>query len=263
MISENLSYPVAEEIDLLSLLEETAVFLWKEWPKDMRISRFTDRTVMTLVGTCPHCGATATFEQAAGMFQEQGHQQGDNRAVAAMRCIACDNFILAIAKQMVVVNAWQWVCVEHYPLGKPNDKVSEHIPENVASDFKEAVRCQWVNAYNATAEMCRRAVEASCINLGAPYSKVLQEMIDYLHSKGIITEGLKNVAHKVRLGGDRGAHPPEDPNQPPKYEPMIVIEKDHAEAIVNFTRHFLDHVYVIPKQLPTYDFSKPKKLATT
>ena len=43
---------------------------------------------------------------------------------------------------------------------------------------------------------------------------------------------------------------------------MIVIEEDHANAIVAFTRHFLEHVYVIPKRLPTFDFSKPKKKTT-
>ena len=68
------------------------------------------------------------------------------------------------------------------------------------------------------------------------------------------------LAHQIRLGGDRAAHPPEDPNEPPKYEASITIEKEHAEAIVEFTRHFLDDVYVIPASLPKYDFSKPKKL---
>ena len=85
-------------------------------------------------------------------------------------------------------------------------------------------------------------------------------MIDWLENNRKITPALKDVAHQIRLGGDRAAHPPEDPGAPPKYEPMIKIEKDHAEAIVQFTRHFLDHVYVIPKRLPTFNFSRPKKL---
>jgi hypothetical protein len=36
------------------------------------------------------------------------------------------------------------------------------------------------------------------------------------------------------------------------------IEKDHADAVVGFTEHFLHHVYVIPKQLEKYDFSRTK-----
>lgn len=180
--------------------------------------------------------------------------------VAVARCIACHNLILAA---ITTAHDGNWKYAFHYPMGKPNDTVDENIPENIRKDFGEALRCQWTKAWNATAEMCRRAVEATCINLGAPYSKVLSEMIDWLYLKGKITEGLKDVAHKIRLGGDRAAHPPESPEQPPKYEPMIVIGEEHANAIVNFTRHLLDHVYVIPKQLPTFDFSRPKRLPTT
>jgi len=151
--------------------------------------------------------------------------------------------------------------VAHHPMGSPDDKVPEEVPENIRADFSEALRCQWVKAYNATAEMCRRTVESSCINLGAPYNKVLQEMINWLEVNKIITPALKDVAHKVRLGGDRAAHPGEDPEEKePKYEQPTQIEAEHAKAIVDYTRHFLEHVYVIPKQLPTFDFTKPKRL---
>jgi hypothetical protein len=177
--------------------------------------------------------------------------------VAVCRCIVCHKFILAAISTSGMNGAW--VYVYHYPLGNPNAEVSNHVPENIRQDFSEAIKCQWVKAYNATAEMCRRTVESSCINLGAPYNKVLQLMIDWLEAQKIITPGLRDVAHQVRLGGDRAAHPPEDPSAVPKYEPMIDIEEEHAKAIVDFTRHFLEYVYVIPKQLPTYDFSKPKK----
>jgi hypothetical protein len=225
----------------------------------MYLSRHTQQ-YMTIVGTCPHCGAKVTFQQCAGIFHD-GQPQGKQQAVAAMQCIACEGFILAIAKEQVVGQEWRWVYQEHYPLGKPKDDVPEEIPDHIREDFREALRCQWVRAFNATAEMCRRTVESSCINLGAPYSKVLQEMINWLETQKIITPPLRDVAHKVRLGGDRAAHPGEDPlSEQPKYEAPIQIEEPHAAAIVEFTRHFLEHVYVIPKRLPTFDFSRPKKI---
>ena len=81
----------------------------------------------------------------------------------------------------------------------------------------------------------------------------------------------QQVAHKIRLGGNRGIHPPDVPAaggpgagpQPallpqPAAAPITAIEKEHAEAIVKFTREFFHHVYVVPKQLDKYDFSKPK-----
>jgi len=247
-------YEVQGKVDLVSLLQETAIYLWKNWPKNMKLSRLVNYGHFTIHGECPHCSPVqSAFETVTLPFDTK--IDGYSALVAVCRCIACGKFILAA----IVNNGPGWECAYHYPIGNPSDEVSKDVPESIRNDFSEALRCQWVKAYNATAEMCRRVVESSCINLGAPYSKVLQKMIDWLHERGKITVGLKDVAHKVRLGGDRGAHPPEDPSQPQEYEPMVVIEKDHADAIVEFTRHFLDHVYVIPKRLPNYDFSKPKK----
>jgi Domain of unknown function (DUF4145) len=171
----------------------------------------------------------------------------------------------------------KWIYEIHYPLGKPNDSVAIEIPDHIKDDFREALRCFWVNAYNATAEMCRRAVEASCLNLGAPSNLALEKMIDWLADQQIVTPFMRDVAHKIRLGGNRGAHPnpaPEPPASVPADEavslavadpvlssgtgPVEKIEKEHAEAIVEFTRQFFHHVYVVRMQLDKYDFSKPK-----
>jgi hypothetical protein len=254
-------YETKKEFDLIELLQTTAIFLWRDWPRTMNLSSTSDHG-FTFNGTCPHCNKEAAFPSVTGTFDEMtntySYSSGDRR-IAALRCIACRQYILGIIELKEGSRSTWWAYKNHYPLGKPNDSVDEEVPENIREDFREALRCQWVAAYNSTAEACRRTVEASCINLGAPYDKVLQKMIDWLEEKQIITKGLKDVAHKIRLGGDRGAHPGEDPSEPPKYEPMIKIEKEHADAIVEYTRHFLEHVYVIPKRLPTFDFSKPKK----
>jgi len=183
--------------------------------------------------------------------------------VAVARCVACHEFILAMIKHGWDGETNRWLYLLHYPLGKPNDSVSTAVPEAIRLDFQEALRCQWVKAYNATAEMCRRAVESTCLDLGAPYDKVLEVMIDWLEEKRKITPALKDVAHKIRLSGNRGAHPVPDTSKPGTAVviaagPILKIEPDHAEAIVSFTRHLLEHVYIIPQKLPQFDFSKPK-----
>jgi hypothetical protein len=93
-------------------------------------------------------------------------------------------------------------------------------------------------------------------------------MIDWLAEQRVITPFLQKVAHKIRLGGNRGAHPSEpasaqsatnpEQEEPILNGPILTIEKDHADAIVQFTREFFHHVYVVPAQLDKYDFSKPK-----
>jgi len=139
---------------------------------------------------------------------------------------------------------------EHYPLGKPNDDVASEIPEHIRADFREALRCRFVDANNATVEMCRRAVQASCIHLNAPSDKKLVQQIDWLAQQGIITTPLKEMAHRVRLGGNLGAHPPEDPDD----ETAIIIGPEYADAVIEFTRDFFQHVYVMPERLKKFTF---------
>jgi hypothetical protein len=181
-----------------------------------------------------------------------------------MQCQGCQHYILAIV-DVPQHQSTGHVYREHYPIGAPDQAVADEIPDHIKADFKEALRCIFVDAYNATAEMCRRALEASCLDLGAPKNKVLEKMIDWLEENRIITPYLKNAAHNVRLGGNRGAHPSEDgppaPASDPSSEedgPLEKIEKEHAEAIVGFTREFFHHVYVGPKLVGKYNFSKPK-----
>ena len=185
-----------------------------------------------------------------------------------MQCQGCQKYILAVVA--VPIDTDKHIYLEHYPTSAPNYAVADEIPDHIKPDFKEALRCLSVDAYNATVEMCRRALEAICIDLGIPKGiKVLEDMIDSLEEQRKITPHIKQVAHKIRLGGNRAAHPPEDgvteamdtATQAGDLEvarPVILIEKEHAEAIVEFTRHFFHHVYVVPRQLDKYDFSKPK-----
>ena len=250
---------------LLRLLSETAVFLWKDWSREMQVNIFNAQSrTFTLAGVCPHCHRDSAFLCITSV-----HYVANVDWISGMQCQGCSKFILAIVRFQA--NTASVIYREHYPLGSPDDSVDTEIPEHIQPDFKEALRCLWVNAYNASAEMCRRAVEASCLDLGAPPKKVLDDMIDWLETQRKITPFLRDVAHKIRLGGNRGAHPEAGgaPANAPTSAPVIPaanqntglvtkIGKEHAEAIVKFTREFFHHVYVVPKQLDKYDFSKPK-----
>jgi len=245
---------------LWKLLGESAALLWKDWPKNMEAVFITDQEhKYTLRGECPHCLHSAVFMPVTSTyFEEIGSHV--THWICGMQCQGCQNYILSIVQ---CFNNRSLTYITHYPIGKPNDNVAPEIPVHIAADFKEALRCLWVDAYNATAEMCRRAVEACCIDLGAPKSeKWLDDKMDWLESQRKITPFLRDVAHKIGLGGNRAAHPsntaPPASATAPAITSELTIEKEHAEAIVKFTREFFHHVYVVPKELDKYDFSKPK-----
>jgi hypothetical protein len=248
--------------DLVNFLEDMARFLWKEWPMEMELAHVDDNGSFVFRGTCPHCGALATFPTVSQPYVEKDDRGNPWRLTAPARCIGCRKCILAIIKLPYGV-VREWVYEAHYPLGSPNDDVAEEIPNGIREDFQEAIRCLWVNAYNATAEMCRRALESACLKLGAPKHKVLQIMIDHLAEKGEITPYLQGAAHKIRLGGDRGAHPPEDihddkvvTDKDDDEGPVESLREEHAKFIVEYTREFFHHIFVGPARLDSYDFSK-------
>lgn len=89
--------------------------------------------------------------------------------------------------------------------------------------------------------MCRRAIQASCLDQNANKKSKLIAQIDELAAKGVITEPLRQFAHEVRLEGNDGAHPDADGLE-------NVTEKD-ADDIIEFSREYLHHVYVMPAKL--------------
>ncbi len=89
--------------------------------------------------------------------------------------------------------------------------------------------------------MCRRSIQTSCLDQKADRKKKLVAQIDELASKGVITEPLRQFAHEVRLEGNDGAHPDPDGLE-------NVTPKD-ADDIIEFTREYLHHVYVMPAKL--------------
>jgi len=217
----------------------------------MELSRFQSNGVRGFIlrGECPHCGMQAAFPTACEPTQPTQGSLDDARMAAVCQCIACSEYILAILKtESLSSGRWQWKYEIHYPLGNPNDDVAEEIPDDIKPDFQEALRCRSVNAYNATIEMCRRALEASCLQLGAKQDAVLNDMIEWVFKQGKITAPLRDMAHKIKLGGNRAAHPSD----------RTLTQKD-ADAVIEFTTDYFHHVYVMPARMAQFNFDKPKK----
>jgi len=69
----------------------------------------------------------------------------------------------------------------------------------------------------------------------------MRAKIDELFKAGTITGPLQQMAHRVRLEARVAAHPQEDG--------LDDITDENADAIIEFTQEFFDHVYVMPAKL--------------
>lgn len=211
----------------------------------MRISFFSglEEGKFTLTGECPHCRVKAAFMPVTTSWHDE--RPLHDRWVAAMRCVSCSEFILGIIGFVKQANDSRTLeYLEHYPLGKPSQMTTGDIPEHILDDFNEALRCRSVEAYNATTEMCRRSLQASCEEQGADPSMNIDSQIDWMAAQGRITPFLREVAHTIRLAGNRGAHPPRK------------ITEGEADAVISFTREYFHAVYVSKAMLKRFDFSR-------
>jgi len=120
-----------------------------------------------------------------------------------------------------------------YPLPSPTD---ERIPDHIRKDIDEAKLCFSVRAFRACAVMARRAIENACIDKGASKNrKSLQEKINELAEKGIITKDIKEWANVVRWVGNDAAHPGKG-----------IVTKEDAEDILELAEQFMHVIYVAP-----------------
>ncbi len=185
--------------------------------------------------TCPYCGAKANFSRQAEWTTEL---IGDGGALVMARhgawtCDACHNPIVGARAEDQVNLAWyQPVAVEapNYP----------GVPEEVASDAREAHRCLSVQAWRAAVVMARRALQSAAYDKGAPGGRLLDQ-IDWLDNQRIISPLMREVAHRIRLVGNLGAHPEQDG--------LRALDEPEAREVVEFLDDFLKYVYEIPSRL--------------
>jgi Domain of unknown function (DUF4145) len=203
-------------------------------------------------GACPHCSFQSYFRPLTSAHWEADSVNNNSFLMCnGGQCESCKGFVLVVGRK-VGANHQAWKLEGVYPLGKPNDSVAPEVPKLIGDDFREALRCEWVQAYKASVTMCRRALQASCVELKAKDGK-LQDQIDELAAKGAITQSLKEMAHEVRLTGNDGAHPGKDG--------LNDVSPNDARDMIEFTREFFHHVFVVPARLKARQ-SQPAAPAT-
>ncbi len=180
--------------------------------------------------TCPYCEAKANFTLRHRWEEQQptGHVVG----YGAWVCDNCHRPVLGYED----------------PYGDPYDYQPRRVPEpefpdvpdDVATDAKEAHRCLSIGAYRAAVVMARRAMQSAAYEKWAPEG-LLVDQIDWLEGERVITPQMKQVAHTIRLSGNLGAHPDKDG--------LRDVGQAEAEAVIQFLDDFLKLVYEVPARL--------------
>ncbi len=155
--------------------------------------------------------------------------------VLLSKCLKCQNpFLKEKTFQYAGGDEYLTSELQFYP-----DTVNEAIkncPKIVYNPYKEALECYRSHAYDACVIMCRKGIEAICIDNGENKGN-LKTRLKNLNSKGVLENTLFNWANELRLIGNDGAHSHE----------QIVNQQDAKDAI-DFFDALITYLYHLVKQ---------------
>lgn len=185
---------------------------------------------------CPKCQArvTATAEGAYEIPTDE--ESPGSTQFAFFRCAQCNGPFLLRRHGGPVSDDWgdgyhtdyePWTML--HP-GAPS--LGPEVPDSIAKGYREAAACFTVGSNTATAIMCRRTIEAICVDKGAT-KRNLSDKLTELREKGLIAAQLVEWADQLRTVGNDAAH---------KVDQFIL--RNDAQDVLEFTRAIIEYVYV-------------------
>ena len=155
--------------------------------------------------------------------------------VLLSKCLKCQNPFLK-EKNFQIVEGDDYLNSELQFFPNTENEAIKNCPEIVFNPYKEALKCYRAHAYDACVIMCRKGIEAICIDKGEIKGNLATKLKN-LNSKGILENTLYSWANELRLIGNDGAHSHD----------QIVNQQDAKEA-VDFFDAFITYLYHLVNQ---------------
>jgi len=158
---------------------------------------------------CPHC-AVVSHMSAVSIPRYEYLKRFEPRTVGiGYRCGSCNNTVfLRFIPGYEFSNNRVRLSDEYDEVERSQETFEfQYLPEQVRRDFKEALDCYSISAFNAFAAMCRRCVQSAAADLGAKgKDKVLAQLQD-LKDMAEIDEETFDLLKQIIVEGHDGAHP--------------------------------------------------------
>lgn len=120
----------------------------------------------------------------------------------------------------------------------PTDEaIPEAVPEMVARPYREAQKAYGVKIYAACVLMCRKCVEAVCVQHGESEG-TLAARLDLLQKKGVIDNALFEWTKELRLSGNDAAH-----------DATKKTSEAEAKNALEFAKAVLIYAFELPRRL--------------
>jgi hypothetical protein len=150
---------------------------------------------------CPHCSVATPNLSKVGQHETQDFQGGDQRLWKMYLCSKCGGIISAYSSRQ------SNNMIEYFPSTQTETFDYQYLHEEVAEDFKEALKCYSNQCYNAFGSICRRTIQTSASVLGTKGKDKVKNQIIELKTLADIDEDTYSVLEQIIITGHDGAHP--------------------------------------------------------
>jgi len=185
---------------------------------------------------CPHCG-NVSMQEHVGYTTDYGNPDGAHHYIFT-KCPTCRRGL--VYKYVDHGNRqFSWLNSDLFYLLYPKSHaLHDAVPTSVREIYAEASIIK--KAPNAFANQIRCALEALCIDRGAPKHNLAQNLT-YLAEKGEIPQGLAEMTDILRKLGNLGSHATGER-----------VDPDYVDVIDEFFRVVVEYVYVAPYKLKKF-----------
>ena len=219
-----------------------------------------------MVADCPRCTATnMTFDIRAAIYRGVSYQWQRHYEICS-ECRRCaqpslfkisdhntetKNILGDVSRFVSYTGSIDTICRIEGLVGVADliaQNPPEHLPENVASAFKEGAKCLAIGCYNASAAMFRLSIDlatkpllpdAEDTSKPQPNHRQRRDLglrLPWLFENGILPAALIDLASCIREDGNDGAHDG-------------TLSKQDAEDLMDFSFELHERLFTEPERL--------------
>ena len=174
---------------------------------------------------CPHCGATSGMTAISIPRHEYLSRFRPPRCGIVYRCDACNapvflKFTVTYTNPITLSDTFELV-------ERPAETFElQYLPDDVQSDFREALTCYSQSCWNAFAAMCRRTLQSAASSLGSEGTTRVQAQVAALKDMQLVDDEGFEQLREIMLAGHDGSHPHLPKLSPERAAVLLELIKD-------------------------------------